>query len=140
MNLLANAIDALEKQQAPRIITSSTSVKMKERHQTEEKESSLSNSQVVIRSADNGTGMEQHLQKRLFDPFFTTKPVGEGTGLGLSISYQIVVEKHKGQLRCASTSMQGTEFIIEIPIQQSSSKVSVFSCALPLVSCGKGNA
>ncbi|HEY9297748.1 MAG TPA: ATP-binding protein, partial [Phormidium sp.] len=56
----------------------------------------------------------------LFNPFFTTKPVGKGTGLGLSISYQIVVEKHGGQLHCLSEPGQGTEFAIAIPIQQHS--------------------
>jgi len=60
--------------------------------------------------------MTQEVKQRLFDPFFTTKPVGEGTGLGLSISYQIVVEKHGGQLRCKSVPGQGAEFFIEIPI------------------------
>jgi signal transduction histidine kinase len=49
---------------------------------------------------------------------FTTKPVGKGTGLGLSISRQIVVEKHGGMLTCISLLGQGTEFVIEIPIQQ----------------------
>jgi signal transduction histidine kinase len=55
----------------------------------------------------------------LFDPFFTTKPVGKGTGMGLSISYQIVTERHGGSLRCLSAPGEGTEFIIEIPLQQS---------------------
>ncbi|MHC5595621.1 MAG: ATP-binding protein, partial [Nostoc sp.] len=51
-----------------------------------------------------------------FDPFFTTKPVGSGTGLGMSISYQII-NKHGGQLKCVSAPLQGTEFIIQIPIR-----------------------
>ncbi|MEH2468432.1 MAG: ATP-binding protein [Nostoc sp.] len=57
----------------------------------------------MIRISNNGPGILECLQKRLFDPFFTTKPVGKETGLGLSISYQIVVEKHGGQLQCIST-------------------------------------
>jgi len=60
--------------------------------------------------------MTADIRNRLFDPFFTTKPVGSGTGLGLSISYQIVVEKHKGTLRCISAPGQGSEFWIEIPV------------------------
>jgi signal transduction histidine kinase len=60
--------------------------------------------------------MPVKVKKRIFDPFFTTKPVGEGTGLGLSISYQIIVEKHGGQLKCVSEVGKGTEFIVEIPI------------------------
>jgi signal transduction histidine kinase len=42
--------------------------------------------------------------------------MGKGTGLGLAISYQIVVEKHQGNLKCISEVGQGTQFIIEIPI------------------------
>ncbi len=61
---------------------------------------------------------------RLFDPFFTTKPVGSGTGLGMSISYQIVVEKHKGQLQCISAPRRGTAFLIQIPIQQKKQSLS----------------
>jgi signal transduction histidine kinase len=60
--------------------------------------------------------MSEELQKKIFDPFFTTKPVGSGTGLGLSISYQIVVEKHGGQLSCVSALGQGTEFTVKIPL------------------------
>jgi signal transduction histidine kinase len=75
--------------------------------------------QVAIRITDNGTGMTQQVCQQLFNPFFTTKPVGKGTGLGLSISYQIVVEKHSGQLRCISAPGKGAEFAIEIPIWQS---------------------
>ncbi len=74
---------------------------------------------AVIRIADNGPGMTQSVLDKLFDPFFTTKPIGRGTGLGLSVSYQIVVEKHKGQLHYTSQLAVGTEFIIEIPIRQS---------------------
>jgi signal transduction histidine kinase len=76
-------------------------------------------SRVIIRIADNGSGMTEEVRHRLFDPFFTTKPVGSGTGLGLAISYQIIVEKHKGQLLANSTIGKGTEFVIEIPIRQS---------------------
>ncbi|MEP0755241.1 trifunctional serine/threonine-protein kinase/ATP-binding protein/sensor histidine kinase [Trichocoleus sp. Lan] len=74
-------------------------------------------SRVLITIADNGPGMTEEVKKRIFDPFFTTKPIGKGTGLGLAISYQIVVEKHGGQLQCFSTLGQGTEFIVEIPIR-----------------------
>lgn len=73
---------------------------------------------VLIGIADNGCGMTEEVKKRVFDPFFTTKPIGKGTGLGLAISYQIVVEKHGGQLQCVSTVGEGTEFVVEIPIRQ----------------------
>jgi len=57
-------------------------------------------------------------QEEFTNPIFTTKPVGSGMGLGLSISYQIVVQKHHGQLRCCSSPGQGAEFAIEIPVHQ----------------------
>jgi light-regulated signal transduction histidine kinase (bacteriophytochrome) len=71
---------------------------------------------VGICIADNGHGIPKELLSHIFNPFFTTKPVGRGTGLGLSISYQIVVEKHKGVLKCVSIPGKGTEFWIEIPL------------------------
>ncbi|MBD2017296.1 PAS domain S-box protein [Microcoleus sp. FACHB-53] len=77
-----------------------------------------SSQRVVIQISDNGPGMTDSVKAKLFDPFFTTKPVGQGSGLGLSISYQIIVEHHHGILTCTSTPGHGTEFWIEIPIQQ----------------------
>ncbi|ODG98122.1 ATPase [Nostoc sp. KVJ20] len=124
MNILANAIDAIfESDDESSLSSESASSTLKLpliRIQTEVTD----NQQVVIRIADNGMGIPKDIQKRLFDPFFTTKPVGKGTGLGLSISYQIVVEKHCGQLQCISTAKEGTEFIITIPVQINSSQVS----------------
>ncbi|MEH2255218.1 hybrid sensor histidine kinase/response regulator [Nostoc sp.] len=73
---------------------------------------------VKIAIADNGLGIEESLRSRLFDPFFTTKPVGKGSGLGLSISYQIIVQKHRGNISCNSSVGKGAEFVIEIPIKQ----------------------
>jgi PAS domain S-box-containing protein len=81
----------------------------------------LKSNQLVILISDNGPGMTPEVNRRLFDPFFTTKPVGSGTGLGLSISYQIVVEKHGGQLQCISAPGQGAAFLIQIPIEQQTS-------------------
>ena len=133
MNLINNAIDALENHFYPRIITISTSVKNGEGTDLENKEdkrefiqSPIPDSQlpipnpqyIVIRIADNGPGMSQEVQKKIFDPFFTTKPVGSGTGLGLSICHQIVVEKHGGHIKCVSAPGQGTELIVEIPLNQ----------------------
>jgi two-component system, NtrC family, sensor kinase len=127
MNLLSNAIDALEKQPFPRIITIRTEMESGEGVVEQGEESSphpqspLPTPSVVIRITDNGPGMREEVRHKVFDPFFTTKPVGSGTGLGLAISYQIVVEKHKGKLSCVSAPGQGTEMIVKIPIKPSSS-------------------
>jgi two-component system NtrC family sensor kinase len=114
MNILSNAIDALEEamstEKAPSLAAS---------HQppTITIHTELVNSeQIRIRIADNGPGIPPAVQKRLFNPFFTTKPVGKGTGLGLAISQQVVVDKHRGSLNCVSCLGQGTEFIIQIPV------------------------
>jgi PAS domain S-box-containing protein len=114
MNLLANAIDALEVrdqqrsldriQQEPSTISIATELTADRR--------------VIIRITDNGPGIPEAIHHRLFDPFFTTKPVGQGTGLGLSTSYQIITQCHHGQLYFQSVLGQGTEFVIDIPVQQ----------------------
>jgi len=123
MNIISNAVDALENQPEPRCITIQTEVSYPKTQREDSSEDLLSitpNSitfgNVIIRIRDNGPGMTQSIVRRLFDPFFTTKPVGKGTGLGLSISYQIVVEKHGGIIKCISEPGQGTEFWIQLPI------------------------
>lgn len=114
MNILANALDALEEHQQ-----NCAAAQIDFQPQITIRTEYLPASPLVrISIRDNGTGMPQAVQKQLFDPFFTTKPVGKGTGLGLSISHQIVVQKHHGQIRCYSSPATGTEFQIEIPIKQ----------------------
>ncbi|MEP6582314.1 ATP-binding protein, partial [Microcoleus vaginatus GB2-A3] len=114
MNIIANGIDALEERDTHRSPT-----QIKENYSTILIVTEVIDcDRVRIRIADNGTGVTEEVRSKLFDPFFTTKPVGSGTGLGLSISYQIVVEKHGGQLNCVSAPGQGAEFIIEIPVNQ----------------------
>ncbi|WP_316788660.1 PAS domain S-box protein [Thermoleptolyngbya oregonensis] len=125
MNILANAIDALEDSYALGRWNPNMLPNLGDRPidspsgpmitiQTEQ----VSPSSISIRIADNGIGMSAAVQQRLFDPFFTTKPVGKGTGMGLSISYQIITERHQGTLRCCSEVGQGTEFTIQIPVIQ----------------------
>ncbi|HEY9849865.1 MAG TPA: PAS domain S-box protein [Leptolyngbyaceae cyanobacterium] len=109
MNVLTNAIDALENDSPAPMITICTEVKQ---------DRLLGASSVVIRIADNGPGMTEEVCHKMCDPFFTTKPVGKGIGLGLSICYQIVVEKHRGKLSCISEPGKGAEFVIEIPVAQ----------------------
>ncbi|TYQ30920.1 ATP-binding protein [Pseudanabaena sp. UWO310] len=110
MNILANAIDALEEinyhfkddnwDRQP-CITIRTRL--------------IDDCFVEIAIADNGNGIPEEIQRQIFDPFFTTKPVGKGTGMGMAISYQIITEKHNGKLTCHSTIGKGTEFYIQIP-------------------------
>jgi signal transduction histidine kinase len=113
LNLLANAIDALdESTQSPSYQKSET----RSKQITIRTEVSQDGQWASIRIKDNGTGMTEEVKQKVFDYLFTTKPVGKGTGLGLSISCQIVVEKHGGKLSCISSRGEGSEFIIEIPI------------------------
>ena len=109
MNLLSNAIDALEE-----AIAKNNILEPQIRIVTE-----ASDDKAVIRIADNGIGINQDVKERLFDPFFTTKEVGKGTGMGLAVSYQIIVDNHQGELRYISEFGKGTEFIISIPLRLS---------------------
>ncbi|NEP42671.1 MAG: PAS domain-containing protein [Okeania sp. SIO2H7] len=117
MNIFTNAIDALESweicgedgwinnngnYQIPRICI---------------KTEKVDSDRIRIAISDNGPGISEGIQNKLFDPFFTTKPVGKGTGLGLTISYQIITEKHQGQLWCESQEGGGTKFTIEMPVR-----------------------
>ena len=112
MNLLGNAIDALEEVRdcSPNGSRFIPVIRIRTRVASPER--------VTISITDNGPGIPEEIKLQLFDPFFTTKPMGKGTGLGLSISYQIVVERHSGVLQCHSVPGEGTEFSIEIPICQ----------------------
>jgi two-component system, NtrC family, sensor kinase len=78
----------------------------------------ISPDRVKICIADNGTCIPIDMQSQIFDPFFTSKPVGQGTGLGLSISHQIITEQHQGSLKMISQVDRGTEFWIELPVNQ----------------------
>ncbi|MEH2318867.1 ATP-binding protein [Nostoc sp.] len=122
MNILANAIDALEvseingKWSAVNSQTTDNQKLRKNHPQIQIKTEIIDENWVTVSIADNGLGINQQVCSKLFDPFFTTKAVGKGTGLGLYISYQIIVEKHKGQLSCFSVPGKGAEFVIKIPI------------------------
>jgi signal transduction histidine kinase/HAMP domain-containing protein len=114
MNLISNGIDALQEYSQERDLET---IKNHPPTITIRTQVSEQNG-VQISIIDNGAGISDLVKARLFDPFFTTKKVGEGTGLGLSISYQIVVDKHRGQMQCFSTRGEGAEFRVEIPIKQ----------------------
>ncbi|MGB7274465.1 MAG: ATP-binding protein, partial [Geitlerinemataceae cyanobacterium] len=114
MNIISNAIDALEEEIA-------NPNQNRETHKTPQIciRTRADENYAIVRISDNGSGIPNEIQEKMFDPFFTTKSVGKGTGLGLSISYQIVVEKHGGMLQCFSQPDRGTEFVISLPIDRS---------------------
>lgn len=116
MNLIGNAIDALEEAktislQRPK----DTSCSLPFIQITTEVRD---DNRVVIRIADNGVGMTEQVKQKIFECFFSTKP-DTGNGLGLWISYNIIVDKHHGQLYCYSVPGEGTQFVIDIPIRHS---------------------
>jgi signal transduction histidine kinase len=122
MNILANAIDALDQScqeltqevlaQSPRQITITSELLEPSQAKSANKEQS-----VAIYIKDNGTGMTEEIKNQIFDHLFTTKEVGQGTGLGLSIAHQIVTEKHGGSLRVDSVVGEGSEFVIVLPVK-----------------------
>ncbi|GAX34956.1 sensor histidine kinase [Nodularia sp. NIES-3585] len=116
MNILVNAIDALEEAMTSNNFTREPKIFIR----TE----LTKDNQVYISISDNGIGIPEHIQNKLFDPFFTTKPIGKGTGLGLSISYEVITERHKGKLQCISAHNHGTKFLISFPLHQGSKKIT----------------
>lgn len=114
MNILSNAIDALEERDKTRTVE-----ELKQHpSQISIKTERVNSTTAQIRIKDNGIGIPEAIQNRIFDPFFTTKEVGKGTGLGMSISYQIITDRHQGSIACISSPGKGAEFIIEIPMRQ----------------------
>lgn len=114
MNILANAIDALE------LCEGNT---FENRHQPRSSQiairtRAISSSFVEIEISDNGPGIPEEIKAQIFQPFFTTKGVERGTGLGLSISHSIVTQKHQGEIDCDSAVGQGTTFRIKLPVRQ----------------------
>ena len=72
---------------------------------------------VVISISDTGSGMPKAVADKIFDPFFTTKSVGKGTGQGLAIAYDVIANKHNGNIKVATTPGDGTTLTIELPIK-----------------------
>ncbi|MEH1986155.1 sensor histidine kinase [Nostoc sp.] len=112
MNLISNGIDAIEEIQKNQYFDE----KFRHLGMIWIKTEAITEG-VIIRIADNGSGISEANRTKIFDAFYTTKVIGKGTGLGLSIAYQIVVNNHRGKLSCHSTQGEGTEFVIELPIR-----------------------
>lgn len=76
---------------------------------------STSDTDVIIKIKDNGSGIPEDVKKNIFNPFFTTKPAGDGTGLGMSMTYDII-KKHGGKIELLSKIDEGAEFEITLPL------------------------
>lgn len=103
MNLIVNAVDAIEEKDKPeneKIIISTR----------------LGSQFVEVCIEDTGCGIPEEIKQKIFDPFFTTKDVGKGSGQGLAISHSIIRQRHGGSISCESAPGVGTIFIIQLPI------------------------
>ena len=115
LNIINHAIDALE--ESTQELEESESVKFKP--------VILISTQVMdaqrisIEIADNGMASSEEIAAQISDPLLMTKPAKDSRALGLSVSYQIIVEQHKGELKCFSEPGKGTKFRIEIPLRHS---------------------
>ncbi|MDJ1181958.1 hybrid sensor histidine kinase/response regulator [Roseofilum casamattae] len=114
MNLLANAIDALE--DSNQGLTFSE-IKSNPNQITIHTELSASKTEAIIAIEDNGNGIPEDILQKIFEHLYTTKEAGRGTGLGLSISRKIVEDKHGGNLSCRSVTDGGSVFTITLPLQ-----------------------
>lgn len=102
VNLISNAIDAVESTQEPLIVVSVVR---------------LENS-VTIAVKDNGKGILADDIPHIFDPFYTQKEVGKGLGLGLSIAFNIIKD-FGGSIRVHSQPEVGSEFVVHLEGTQS---------------------
>jgi signal transduction histidine kinase len=109
LNLVANAVDALPSKGGEICISTADT-----------------ESELIIRVADNGSGIDPDNVSKLFTPFFTTKPIGLGTGLGLAISYGII-KSHEGSIEVESEIGKGTCFTVKIPFAQGEAKSKMVS-------------
>jgi signal transduction histidine kinase len=112
MNLLANAIDALDEGNGDRsfeeITASPNQITVK---------TSVEGDWVYISIGDNGCGIPETVQAKIFDYLYTTKPVGKGTGIGLALVSQIVRESHGGTIEVRSNAGEGSEFVLGLPMR-----------------------
>jgi len=100
LNLIVNGIDAInDDDKLERILIISTK--------------NIDN-EVILKVEDNGIGISEENISQIYNPFFTTKEIGKGTGLGLSIVYDIVVNKHEGEIDVYSKNKLGTCFTIKL--------------------------
>jgi signal transduction histidine kinase len=106
MNLIANAIDAIESGNPENEYRINIKTQLSDDYQS-----------VIVKIRDSGIGMTDIVKQKIFEHLYTTKEVGKGTGLGLAIAHQIIVERHGGSISVNSESGKGTEFEIKIPVE-----------------------
>ena len=116
MNLLANAIDAIDESNEGK---SFSEIERSPNRITIQTDLSEDKKNITIEIIDNGSGIPETVQAKLFEQGFTTKGVGKGTGLGMAIARQIIEEKHSGAIAFRSELGKGTMFIISLPISSS---------------------
>jgi signal transduction histidine kinase len=80
-------------------------------------EASSSENWLHISVRDTGTGVLGDISEKIFDPFFTTKPEKKGTGIGLSITH-VIIERHGGSIELESEVDKGSNFIIQLPLEE----------------------
>jgi two-component system sensor kinase FixL len=98
VNLVRNAIDAMNDQPRRRVLSVSTSVE---------------EDMAAVTVADTGPGLDPLAAERLFQPFVTTK--AQGMGVGLSIS-RTIVEAHGGRIWVESRAGEGAVFHFTVPL------------------------
>jgi PAS domain S-box-containing protein len=103
MNLISNAVEALESRQGDRILTIETQYFPPK-------------SSIAVSFKDTGVGIPPENLSKLFEPFFSTKKKGKGVGLGLSVAYGIIQE-HGGSIQAQSEEGKWTTFSIELPLK-----------------------
>ncbi len=104
LNLLNNALDALEEKNGPNSKESNLTIT-----------SYVKNKHVFIEFKDDAKGISKENQENIFEPFFTTKDIGKGTGLGLAISFGII-EEHNGELYLHPIPEKGSTFVVKLPL------------------------
>ena len=103
LNVLMNAIDAIEE-------TDKTEGLIKITSRSDKKF-------IYFEVLDNGKGILDNHKELIFDPFYTTKNTGKNSGLGLSIAYDVIVNKHNGEIGIDSKDGSGTTLLIKLPIK-----------------------
>lgn len=143
VNLVANAIEALNERDAPEKRDPTTSNPEKPNSEKPDPEKpartitlttrlSDDGHWAIARIHDTGPGMDEATRSHIFDAFFTTKGSGQGTGMGLAIVWQTIVEDHGGRIDCRSKPGEGTEFEFAIPLQRPPQASAAPAIAPPL--------